>query len=134
MFEVSISQAQGKVTVTILSLKGNFDAAGADVFDKRAREIIQEGAKDVLLEMSGVDFMSSAGLRSIHDLFYSLHPEGSQEHKRILEEGVRKGTYKAPHLKLLNPQKRVQESLKAVGVNMYMDILSSDELSAIDSF
>jgi hypothetical protein len=117
-----------------MMLKGDFDSAGADVFDVRTRELVDADARDVLIEMSQVDFMSSAGLRSIHNLFYKLHPEGSEEHKRILKEGVRKGTYKAPHLKLLNPQKRVLESLKAVGVDMYMSILSGDELKAVETF
>ena len=134
MFDVSIAQAEGDVPVTILYLKGKFDTTGADVFDARSQEILAAGAKDVLIEMSKVAFMSSAGLRSIHNLFYELHPEGTQEHERILEEGVRKGAYKAPHLKLLNPPKRVLESLKAVGVDMYMSILTGDELQAIGTF
>ena len=134
MFDVSLSQAQGRVPVTIMSLKGSFDSAGADTFDARTREIVDSGARDVLIDMGQVSYMSSVGLRSIHTLFYHLHPEGSEEYRLILEEGVRKGTYKAPHLKLLNPQKRVLESLKAVGVDMYMSILTGDELKAVNTF
>jgi len=134
LFEVTISQAQGRVPVSILRLEGRFDTGGSELFDRRAKEVIEAGASDVLVDMSRVEFMSSAGLRCIHNLFYQLHPEGSEEHKRILDEGIRMGTYKAAHMKLLNPNKRVQETIRMVGIDMYMDILSGDSESAVNTF
>jgi anti-anti-sigma factor len=134
LFEVTISQAQGRVPVSILHLQGKFDANGSDLFDRRAREVVEAGALDVLIDMNQVEYMSSAGLRSIHNLFYQLHPEGSDEYKRIVEEGIPKGTYKAPHMKLLNPNKRVRESLRMVGIDMYTDILSGDVKGAVGAF
>jgi len=87
-----------------------------------------------LLDLTDLQFISSAGLRSLHTLFYDLHPEGSEEFQRILNEGVREGTYKAPHLKLLNPGSRVREFLEMSGVEMYMTILSGDVMEALNDF
>ena len=134
MLDISVTQAQGRVPVTVMHLKGDFDTVGCEVFDARSQEVIAAGATDVLLDLTAVPFMSSAGLRAMHRLFYQLHPEGSEEHKRILNEGVRQGIYKAPHMKLLNPAPRVLEMLKLVGVDMYMDILTGNEAKALKSF
>jgi len=134
LFQVTISQAQGRVPVSILQLAGKFDTNAADEFDRQAREVVEAGAKDVLVDMSQVEYMSSAGLRCIHNLFYQLHPQGSEEYNRIVNEGIPQGTYKAPHMKLLNPNKRVKESLRMVGIDMYMDILSGDAKGAVGAF
>jgi anti-anti-sigma regulatory factor len=135
MLEISISQAVGgPKPVTIMYLKGNIDAATVELFDMKAREIIESGAQDVLLDLSDVQFVSSAGLRSLHKLFYDLHPEDSVEFHRIINEGVRKGTYKAPHMKLLNPSSRVMEFFEMSGVEMYITILRGDVLEALDDF
>lgn len=134
MLEISVTQGQGKVSVTIMHLKGDFDTVGCETFDDRAQAIVTAGAQHVLVDLSAVSFMSSAGMRSLHRLFYQLHPEGSEEHKRILEEGIRKGAYKAPYMKLLNPAPRVLELLKLTGVDMYMDILSGKVDKAVTAF
>lgn len=127
MLEITVRQLQGRVPVTVMRLKGDLDSAGTEVFDARSQEIITAGAKDVLVDLTHVPFMSSAGIRSMHRLFNQLHPEGSEEYKRIMDEGVRKGTYKAPHMKLFNPSKRVLNLFEMMSMDMYMDILTGKE-------
>ena len=134
MMEISITQAQGQAQVTVMHLKGDLDIVGCEVFDARSQEIFTAGATNVLIDLTDVPFMSSAGMRAIHRLFYQLHPEGSPEHKRIISEGIRKGTYKAPHMKLLNPTTRVLELLKMTGVDMYIDILTGKVEKAVKAF
>ena len=127
MLEISVTQEQGHVPVTVMHLKGDLDSAGSEVFDARSQEIVAAGARNVLINLTHVPFVSSAGIRSIHRLFYQLHPEGSDEHKRIMDEGIRKGTYKAPHLKLFNPSPRVFNLLEMMSMDMYIDILTGKE-------
>ena len=134
MFEISTSEGYGHKAVAIIHLKGEFDAAAADQFDAQAKEMVDEGAEDVLVDLSNLTYMSSTGFRSLHNLFYMLHPEGSEEHKRVMDEGVRKGTYKAPHLKLLNPNKRVMDLLTMVSADMYLEIIQGDLLNAVGAF
>lgn len=134
MFKISLSQEQGRIPVTIMTLKGDLDAYGADLFDAQTRDVIAGGAKDVLLELSEVPFMSSAGIRCIHNLFYQLHPKESEEYQRILNEGVRQGIYKAPHLKLLNPSSDVRRALEMTGLGLYMAILNGDQTEAVYTF
>jgi hypothetical protein len=51
----------------------------------------------------------------------------------MIHQEIRKGTYEAPHLKLLNPKKRIFDSIQMVGLDMYLGIYT-DEFEAISSF
>ena len=130
--EITISQVQGRVPITIMRLKGDFDYMSVDGFDREAKNAWENGGKNFLIDMSGVPFMSSVGIRSIHHLYDLLHPAAAGEEKAI-HRGVLDGTYKAPHLKLLSPTKRVFDSLKLTSLDMYIDILDN-EAEAIAAF
>ena len=130
--EIIITQAQGRVPVTIMHLKGDFDYLSVDDFDAQARKAVENGASNVLIDLSGVRFMSSVGIRAIHTLYDLVHNAEPGE-KRTVYQGVRDGTYKAPHLKLLNPTKKVLESLKLISLDMYIDIFK-DEREALAAF
>lgn len=130
--EIIISQAQGRVPITIMRLKGDLDYLSADKFDAEARKAVENGAKDILVDLSGVAFMSSVGIRSLHMLYDLVHADGSEE-KKTVYKGVLSGTYKAPHFKLLNPTQRVHDTLTTVGLDMYIDIFK-DEQEAIAAF
>ncbi len=130
--EIIVSQAQGRVPVTIMRLKGDLDYISADDFDAQARKAVENGAKDILIDLSGVAFMSSVGFRSIDNLYDLVHRDESEKKKDVFQ-GIASGTYKAPHLKLLCPNNRVHESIKMIGLDMYIDIFE-DEQKAIAAF
>lgn len=130
---ITISDASDPIPVKILRVSGNLDAAGADELDQIINEITLNGSHDLLLDLSDVSFMSSAGIRSINNAFYTLHNYDRTEFKEVISKGIRQGTYKAPHLKILNPPQQVLQSFKLVGVDMYLAIYS-DELQAVQSF
>ena len=130
--EITISQAQGRVPITIMRLKGDFDYMSVDDFDREARTALEKGGMNFLIDMSGVPFMSSVGFRSIHNLYDLLHKAETEERKAI-HKGVLDGTYKAPHLKLLSPAKRVLDSLKLISLDMYIDIFDNEQ-EAIAAF
>ena len=131
--DISISHTQGKVPVTIMRINGDLDATAYETFEPKAKNEISSGSNDLLIDLSGVPFMSSAGIRVINSLYYQLHPYTSEENKKRISRGVRDGTYEAPHLKLLKPNKRVLEVLKLVGVDMYLGIYSNEQ-NAISAF
>jgi anti-sigma B factor antagonist len=51
--------------VTIIEVKGRMDALTAPVFDNSFREIASSDHSDFIISMNGLDYISSAGLRSI---------------------------------------------------------------------
>jgi anti-anti-sigma factor len=131
--EIKTETKQGKVAVTVLRLQGNLDASSSDFFSGTTNQAIQNGAKDILVDLSGVEFMSSAGLRALHALYTQLHPVGSAEEKEVVYKGINAGTYEAPHLKLLKPSRKVEEVIKLAGLDMYLKSYQ-DEQQAIAAF
>jgi anti-anti-sigma factor len=51
--------------VTIIEVKGRMDAVTAPDFDQFFREAASSDTKDFLILLNGLDYISSAGLRSI---------------------------------------------------------------------
>lgn len=131
--EITTTVANGKVPVTILRLNGNFDANTADDFNAAANKAMQAGAADILVDMTDVPFMSSAGMRSLHWLYTTLHPAASEDEKKQVFAAISAGVYQAPHLKLLHPSPRVVEVLKVAGMDMYIASFK-DEHAAIAAF
>ncbi len=131
--EIFISELQGRVPVRKLHLKGDLDANSADYFNKSAEQVVAEGSTNILVDMSEVPFMSSAGIRSLHALYTKLHPMGSEQDKDSVYKEVSAGTYSAPHLKLLNPNRKVAEAIKMSGLDMYLKVYQSEQ-EALSAF
>jgi anti-anti-sigma factor len=130
---ISISTLQGRVPITVLRPQGNLDASTSDEFSSAAAKVVADGAKDILIDLSEVPFVSSAGIRALHTLYNSLHPAGTGQDKEDVYKGISAGTYAAPHLKLLYPNKKVSEALKLAGLDMYLKMYDS-ELEAVAAF
>ncbi len=131
--DITVSQEQGRVPVTILYLKGRLDSASYEQLQARAREAFDAGARNLVLDLSGVDYMSSAGLRALHSIFFMFRGDSPEESDKEMEKGIAAGTFKSPHLKLVNPSKRVLEALDMAGYDMFLDI-RHDQKEAIASF
>ena len=59
---ISISQVQGKVPVTVVKLEGQLDGQTYQDLINKAREAYKAGWHDFLLDMSDLTYISSAGL------------------------------------------------------------------------
>jgi anti-anti-sigma factor len=58
-------------SITVLTVKGRFDSYGAEVFDKEA-SLLSGHVKDLIVDVSQVDYISSLGIRSVLKLEKSL--------------------------------------------------------------
>lgn len=54
-----------KGEVLILRIKGRLDAISSPIAEKRVFESINQGQNKLLLDFSGVDYLSSAGMRML---------------------------------------------------------------------
>lgn len=134
---ITINQAQGKVPVTILAIQGDLDASNFQDVITKAREVYQTGARYLLIDMSGMPFMSSSGLVALHSmamLFQGKQPpdpeygwEAFHSIDRVQDRGVQR------FIKLLNPQPRVSRTLEVSGMNAFFEI-HTDQETAIASF
>lgn len=58
-------QVQGNVHITILHLSGWLDAQGEDILLATARDSYEEGSRYILLDLSKVEALTSAGMRAM---------------------------------------------------------------------
>ena len=63
--------------VTILNAGGRLDAGGAPEFEAQGKALLQAGAKRLLIDLAGVEYISSAGLRSLLVLAKATKASGS---------------------------------------------------------
>ena len=131
--EITVSQQQGRVPITVFQIKGDIDANTYEQLQAQARQAFEAGARKLLLDLSGVSYVSSAGVRAINNIFTMLRTTAPEESDEALRKGLSDGSFKSPHLKLLKPTPRVFEVLTMAGVDMFLEI-HRDLQTAIASF
>lgn len=131
MSELSIttSQVQGEVSVTILHLNGHLHGSTEHQLVDRARQAYEDGSKHLLLDLSGLEVLSSAGLRAIHNIFNLLTPPADVE---IIHQH-REEPYKSPYVKLVCPSPDIYYILNITGFLQNLLIYNNME-EAVNSF
>jgi len=64
-FEVAGQQGGDGAHAWLLTASGDFDAAVTEQFDAALDEAVDGGARLITVEMSGVSFLDSSGIRSL---------------------------------------------------------------------
>lgn len=134
---ISVSQAQGSVPVTILKLDGQLDGQNFQELISKAQELHSAGQRDFLLDLSDLNYISSAGLVALHSLALLTRGEEIPDVERGWsayrsmgrsgEAGVQK------HVKLLNPRTEIMSVLDMVGFSTIFEIYTDRE-EAVNSF
>ena len=134
---ISVSQMQGKVPVSVVKLDGQLDGQNYQELITKAQELYHSGTRDFLIDLSDLSYLSSAGLVALHSV--ALLAKGEElpdtEHGwsayrsmgRSSEAGMQK------HVKLLNPRSEVLGVLDMVGFGNVFEIYT-DLDEAIKSF
>ena len=90
------AEMQGRVPVTVLHLTGDLDGNTYEQLQKKADEVFQSGARYILLDLSQVPFVSSAGIRGLHYVFNLLRTDSVAESDQAISKGLRDGTLNLP--------------------------------------
>ncbi len=112
---ITVSQVQGRLPVTILQPDDRINLGNADQLMSTADEAYRNGTRDLILDLTDVDSMTSAGLRAIIYIYKLLSDTTSTPEPR---SSVTRST----HFKLVNPPKYVLMVLKTAGFDQYLDI------------
>jgi len=120
--EISSWQETGQIPVTILQLQG--DLTTEEQLVDKAQAVFQDGARDIILDLGGVPYISSAGLRAIHVIYMLLRSADPQDEETAVR-GITRGTYKSPHLKLVKPSRNGLKALTTSGYDLFLDIHDS---------
>lgn len=133
--EITVSVENGRVPITILHVNGSLDGSSYQEFQSTAKNLIDGGTRYILVDLSDAPFVSSAGLRALHLISSELrsrNPEANLSDEQM-KRGISAGTYKSPHLKLLNLSPQTKTAFETSGFDMYIDTFT-DLKAAVASF
>jgi anti-anti-sigma regulatory factor len=126
---ITASQIQGEVSVTILHLSGHHQGNTEQQLIDRARQAYEDGSTHILLDLSGLEVLTSAGLRAIHNIFNLLTPQSDVT--VIRQHGEE--PYKSPYFKLVCPNPDVYYILNIAGFLQNILIYNNMD-EAVNSF
>ena len=126
-------QEQGRVPVTVFQVKGRINLGNAEQLQTQAQEAFEAGTRNLLIDLTEVPSMTSAGLRAIIHIYHLLGGGPSRESGEAIRQAPASGSLKSPHLKLLNPAPHVRRVLQIAGFGMFVEIYENMQ-DAIASF
>ncbi|MDW8327063.1 MAG: STAS domain-containing protein [Anaerolineales bacterium] len=103
-----------KGTVSIVAVTGRVDSATAPELESTLKRLIEAEKTQIVLDLRGVEYMSSAGLRAMVSTLKAV--------KRVNGD-----------LRVANPSARVDEVLRLAGLSSIFSIYPSRE-AAVSSF
>jgi anti-anti-sigma factor len=112
---VQISQAQGRVPVTVFRLQDRVNLGNFAELEETAKESFDKGMRDMVMDLSQTVSLTSIGIRAIVIIHKMLSTDGKQ------------------HLKIANPAQYIREMLDISGVTQYIEIFDTVDL-AVASF
>jgi anti-sigma B factor antagonist len=111
MIEINTEQYK---RVDLIKLSGRIDSSNASELDDTFKGFADEGRYDLVLELSGVEYMSSAGLRA-------------------MVASLRECKKHRGDLRLANPSERMSDVLNLAGLDSVFSIYD-DATSAVGSY
>ena len=134
---ISVSQAQGKVPVTVIKLDGRLDAQNYQDLITKTQELYNGGAQNFLLDLSDLEYVSSSGLVALCSVALLARgeklptAEDGRPASRPLLHPAEAGPQK--HIKLLNPRSEIMHTFDIVGLATLFEVFTNlDE--AVNSF
>jgi stage II sporulation protein AA (anti-sigma F factor antagonist) len=106
---VTVSQAHGRVPVTVLQLQDRLNMGNTEELELAAKEAFAAGERNMVIDLSKAPSLTSAGIRTII-VIYKMLTESKD---------------KAKHLKLVSPTPYVREVLDISGLLDYIDVIES---------
>jgi anti-anti-sigma factor len=133
--ETKVFTENGRVPVTVIHVDGNIDSGTYEKFQSQANDLMKNGARHILVDLSHAKYVSSAGLRALHDIFNQLRrlDTDSSMSDEDVKQGISAGTYKSPHLKLLNISPEARVAFETAGFDMFIETFT-DMKTAVASF
>lgn len=135
--KITITKTEIPASVTILHLEGKLDRANYESLIEEAQDVYDAGDRDLLLDLGGLFFISSAGLAALHQvaLLFRGEEQPCQDEGwaayRAINRDRDRGTQE--HVKLLSPTKEVREVLDLTGFGSLFEIFT-DLSQALASF
>lgn len=117
--KISSEQVQADVPVTVFHLRGWLDAQGEGQLLEQARAAYDGGARYLLIDMSDLHTLTSAGMRALQKVYQIFTPKEDQ--------------FKVAHLKLCNAPPPIYNVLGITGFLQNIPMYESMD-AALETF
>ncbi len=131
--EIHIIKRDNKPAVAVLIPRTEINMASYEVIETAARAEHTAGVRHMVIDLTHVRYMSSAGIRLLHGVFKLLRTDDPAETDEALSKGYRDGKVTTKHLKLVGPNESVSGLLKTSGIGSWLSVFATTE-EALDSF
>lgn len=131
--DITVTTEQGRVPVTVVHVSGDIDSATYLAFQSAAEELIEKGARHLLVNLKDVPYISSAGLRALHILFNKLRSIHKDVNDDELRRRMNAGSYKSPYIKVANLSSQIRDAFELSGFETYIEAYD-DVGKAVASF
>lgn len=116
---IAIEELQADVPVTVFRLRGWLDAQSEEQLLEAARTAHDSGARYLLIDMTDLDTLTSAGMRALQKVYQIFTPKEDQ--------------FKVAHLKLCNAPPQIYNVLGITGFLQNIPMYESQS-AALQSF
>jgi anti-anti-sigma regulatory factor len=113
---ISVSDEPGEIPITVFRLAGRVNLGNSDRLMLTLRAAFNRGSRNMILDLTGVESLTSAGLRVILQLYKLLGEEAAAG------TGEAEIAAKSPYLKLAGPNANVREVFQMVGIERLFEI------------
>jgi len=110
MLTIKISQRTRGSRAAVLHLTGRLNAETEAQLMEAARQAFDTGSRHLLLDLTGIDLITSAGLRGFQNIYKLFTPQNEIEAHR--QDGV---PYKSPYFKLACPSSQIYYIIELAG-------------------
>ncbi len=134
---ITISATDKPIDITILHLEGKLDRANYEDLIEKAQDVYSNGARDLILDISKLSFISSAGVAALHQVALLFreekHPHLDGGWGALRSENRDRGYATQEHVKLFSLPGVVREVLALSGFGSLFEIYT-DLNEALDSY
>jgi len=135
--DMKSSIVPGKPATIILDLDGELDASNYLDVIERVHQLYSDGARQLVIDLSDLSFLSSSGLVALHSAALVMRgeeppgPELGWSAFHAIATDVEQGFETC--CKLVNPQGRVRKTLEMTGFNAFLEVFDDTD-AAVRSF
>jgi anti-anti-sigma regulatory factor len=127
MMDIDISHVQARVPVTIFRLKERINLGNTEQLVEKAREAFNNGTRYLLIDLTNVLSVTSAGLRAIQSIYKIFCSESLSGNKEPTGEKTASAIRESACLKIINPNPELRRILSLVGFDKYIEIFNTQQ-------
>ncbi|MEW6030946.1 MAG: STAS domain-containing protein [Chloroflexota bacterium] len=133
--DITTSKHEGKVPVTVLHINGKLDSNSFQSLIAEAQKVYDAGARHLVLDMTNMSYISSAGLAALHSISLIFQGKDAPDLNAGWQvfKGIDFNREKQSQVKLAGMWPEVQSVLDVVGFTLLFETFPTVE-AALASF